>query len=122
MKSPFAEKSYAFAVKIVSTCDSIAESKREFILTRQLARSGTAISALYQESRHAESRADFIHKLAIALKECNESIYWINLLFDTGKMSPEKHTALLEDATQLLKMLTAMIITSKKNVQKKPPL
>ena len=122
MKSPFAEKSYAFAVQIVYTCDSIAESKREFILTKQLVRSGTAISALYQESRHAESRADFIHKLAIALKECNESIYWINLLYDTGKMPSEKHTALLEDATQLLKMLTAMIITSKKNAHKKPPL
>jgi four helix bundle protein len=119
MKSPFTEKSYAFSIKVVKTCDSIVESKREFILTKQLVRSGTAICALYKESQHAESRADFIHKLAIALKECNESVYWINLLFDTGKMTQEKHTDLLKDAVQLLKMLTAMILTAKKNAQKK---
>ena len=119
MNSPFAEKSYAFALKIVLTCDSISLANREYVLTRQLMRSGTAISALFQESRHAESRADFIHKLAIAQKECNESVYWINLLFDSGKMTPENHKELKAEATELLKMLTAMIKTAKQNCQTK---
>lgn len=120
MNSPFAQKSYAFALKIVLTCDSISLAKREYVLTRQLMRSGTAISALFQESRHAESRADFIHKLAIAQKECNESVYWINLLFDSGKMTPENHKELKAEATELLKMLTAMIKTAKQNAIKNP--
>ena len=120
MNSPFAQKSYAFALKIVLTCDSISLAKREYVLTRQLMRSGTAISALFQESRHAESRADFIHKLAIAQKECNESVYWINLLFDSGKMTPENNKELKAEATELLKMLTTMIKTAKQNSIKKP--
>jgi four helix bundle protein len=71
-------KSFAFSLRIVRLYQFLTESKREFILSKQLLRSGTAIGALVRESEHAESKADFIHKLSIALKEANESAYWLD--------------------------------------------
>lgn len=74
-------KSFDFALRIVKVYQFLIENKKEFVLTKQLLRSGTAIGALIRESEHAESKADFIHKLSIALKEANESEYWIELLY-----------------------------------------
>jgi four helix bundle protein len=74
------DKSFAFALRIVKLYQFLSEQKREFVLSKQLLRSGTAIGALVREAEQAESRADFVHKMSIALKEANESEYWIELL------------------------------------------
>lgn len=78
------EKSFSFALRIVKLYRFLTEERREFVLSRQLLRSGTAIGALVREAEQAESHADFIHKMAIALKEANESAYWIDLLNQSG--------------------------------------
>ena len=70
------DKSFDFAIRIVNLYKYLTDNKREFILSKQLLRSGTSIGALVRESEHAESKADFIHKLSIALKEANETDYW----------------------------------------------
>jgi four helix bundle protein len=119
MKSTFAERSYSFALRIAQTCQSVMEERREYIFSKQLARSGSAVGALYREAQHAESRADFIHKLAIAQKECNESLYWIDLLFDSNYLSEKSHRYLKSEATELMYMLTAMIKTAKANKDKR---
>lgn len=113
MKTPFAEKSYLFALKVVAECRLLMNEKREFILSKQLIRSGTAVGALYREAQHAESRADFIHKLAIAQKECNESLYWIDVLHDSRFLDDSSHSKLHIDCLELMKMLTAMLKTAK---------
>jgi four helix bundle protein len=74
-KGPLYEKSFTFAVNIVKMVKFLQEEKKEYVLSKQVLRSGTAIGALTREAEHAESKADFIHKMAIALKEANETIY-----------------------------------------------
>jgi four helix bundle protein len=107
-------KSFLFAIRIVNICKVVISEHREFIISKQLTRSGTAVGALYREAEHAESRKDFIHKLAIAQKECNESIYWIELLHATDYIEKEDFISLKSDAEELLKLLTSIIKTSKK--------
>mgnify|MGYP000869971896 FL=1 len=80
------EKSFLFAIEIVSLYKILVERK-EFVLSKQLLRSGTSIGANVRESEHAQSKADFIHKLSIALKEANETEYWLDLLYETKYVS-----------------------------------
>ncbi|WP_224490263.1 four helix bundle protein [Robertkochia flava] len=115
MKEPLKIKSYEFSILIVGCCDTL-QLKREYILSKQLLKSGTAICALYREAQYAESRADFIHKLAIAQKECNETIYWLELCRDSGKVDQEHSTCLIFKATELLKIITSIIRSSKKKL------
>jgi four helix bundle protein len=107
-------KSFAFALQIVKLCQFLCD-KREFVLSKQLLRSGTAIGALVREAEHAESTADFIHKLSIGLKEANESEYWIELLFQSGYLDDSAYLSLKTDLTELLKLLISIIKTSKAN-------
>lgn len=107
------EKSFAFALRVVRVCRWLAEERREYVLGKQLLRSGTAIGALVREAEHAESRADFIHKLSVALKEANESDYWLDLLHQSGYLDAPHHAALHADLTELLKLLTAILKTTK---------
>lgn len=109
----FLTKSFDFAVRIVNVSKELVENKKEFVLSKQLIRSGTAIGALIRESQNAESKSDFVHKLAIAQKECDETIYWLDLLFATKYISFEKHKELSELAIELLKMLRSSILTTK---------
>lgn len=81
MNSAVRDKSFSFALRIVKLYRYLKEEKKEYVLSKQVLRSGTAIGALVRESQYAESKADFIHKLAIALKEANETDYWIELLY-----------------------------------------
>lgn len=119
MKSSIlAEKSFEFAIRIVNFY-KFQQDKKEFILSKQLLRSGTAIGALISEGCHAESKLDFIHKYAIAQKECNETIYWLNLLFRTSYINNVEFESLLKDANELMKMTTASILTAKKSLQTK---
>ena len=109
------DKSFLFAVQIVEICKVLIEEKREYILSKQLMRSGTAIGALIRESEQAESKADFIHKLSIALKEANETEYWIDLLKKTGYLDQNKIESVMKGQEEILKLLVSIIKTSKKN-------
>ena len=77
-------KSFAFAVRIVKLYQYLVSEKKEYVLSKQLLRSGTAVGALVREAQNAESKADFIHKLGIAQKECDETIYWLELITETS--------------------------------------
>ncbi len=107
------EKSFAFALRIVKLSKYLNQEKREYVLTKQLLRSGTAIGALVRESEHAESRADFIHKLAIALKEANETQYWLELLHQADYIDAKGFESINQGCIELLKLLTAIVKSTK---------
>ncbi len=111
-KTPLKNKSFAFAVRIVKAYKFLIE-KREYVLSKQLLRSGTAIGALYREAQHAESTADFIHKLAIAQKETNETLYWLELLKETNHFSEKEFQSLFDECEELIKLITSIIKTTK---------
>src|SRR5271154_4393589 len=79
-KGPIYQKSFAFAVRVIKLARFLQTEKREFVISKQVVRSGTAIGAMVREGEHAESRSDFIHKMSMALKEANETFYWLELL------------------------------------------
>jgi len=108
-------KSFAFALRIVKLYKILSEEKREYIMSKQLLRSGTAIGALIREAEHAESKADFIHKMAIALKEANETEYWIELLFQSEYLDESSYQSILGDGKALLKLLISIVKSSKEN-------
>jgi four helix bundle protein len=117
-ESVLAEKSFDFAIRIVHLYKYLSENKNEFVLSKQLLRSGTAIGALVSEGGYAESKADFVHKYGIAQKECNETIYWLTLMHRTNYVDDKQFDSMLNDATELMKIITASIITAKKSLQK----
>ncbi len=106
-------KSFAFSLRIVRLYQFLIESKREFILSKQLLRSGTAIGALVRESEHAESKADFIHKLSIALKEANESAYWLDLLHQSDYIDKNDFETYKIEVEEILRLLISIIKSSK---------
>ena len=108
------EKSRAFALRVVKSCQYLQSQKREYVLSKQLLRSGTAIGALIREAEYAESRLDFIHKMHIALKEANETDYWIDLLSDSEYFNEEAGASLQADCRELLRLLIAIIKTTKR--------
>ena len=112
------EKSFNFALRCIKLYKYLCNKKKEFILSKQILRSGTAIGALIVEGKQAESKADFVHKYAIALKECNETIYWIELLFYSDYISEIQFDSILNDAQELNKMLSSSIITAKRTTMK----
>ncbi len=109
------EKSFAFALRVVKLARYLQDQKHESVLSRQLLRSGTAIGALVREAEQGESKADFIHKMAIALKEAHESEYWIDLLAQSDYIDGEGSASLHADLDEVLKLLTAIIKTAKRN-------
>jgi len=109
-------KSFAFAVRIVKLYQLLTAERKEFVLSKQLLRAGTAIGSMVRESENAESKADFIHKLSIAQKECNESIYWLELLNATDYLSKTEYDSVNNDAVELIKILTTIIKNTKKNL------
>ncbi|WP_459189227.1 four helix bundle protein [Parabacteroides sp. APC149_11_2_Y6] len=108
------EKAYKFAIRIVNLYKVLCKRK-EFVLSKQLLRSGTAIGALLQESEQAQSRADFISKVNIALKEANESEYWITLLKDTQFLTNAEYVSIVDDCRELIRLTISIIKTSKNN-------
>ena len=105
-------KSFAFAIRAVNFYKILIERK-EFILSKQLVRSGTSVGANVKEAVNAQSKADFIHKLSISQKECDESIYWLELLRATNIINEKEFTSMNDDAVELLKIIRSKIITSK---------
>lgn len=106
-------KSFAFAVRIVNLYKFLVSDKKEFVLSKQILRSGTATGALVREAQQAESNADFIHKLSIALKEANETEYWLLLLNETNYIEAKQFDPLKSDIEELLKLLISIIKKSK---------
>ena len=86
-------------------------------MSQQLLRSGTSVGAMIRESEHAESKADFIHKLAIAQKESNETLYWLELLMKTNYLDKSEYESINSDATEIIKLLTKIIVTSRNNIK-----
>lgn len=111
------QKSYAFSLRIIKLCKYLMEEKKEYILSKQLLRSGTSIGAMIREAEFGQSRADFLSKLSIALKEANESEYWISLLFDSENLSKEQFESIHPDILELIKLLVSSIKTTKSKEQ-----
>ncbi|MCX6150574.1 MAG: four helix bundle protein [Ignavibacteriales bacterium] len=112
-KSPIQIKSYQFALRIVKLYKYLVEEKKEFILSKQILRSGTSIGANVEEAIGGQSKADFIAKLQIALKESRETHYWLRLLIDSGYLDKKFSVSILNDCEELLKLLIAILKTSK---------
>jgi four helix bundle protein len=106
-------KSFAFAVRVVKLYQYLCEQKKEFVLSKQLLRSGTSVGAMVREAEHAESKADFKHKLGIAQKEINESIYWLELLNETDYLTKEQFEQINNDAVEIIKLITAILKSAK---------
>ena len=115
-KGKLKEKSFKFAVRVVNLYKHLCEEKREFVLSKQILRSGTSVGAMVREAEYAESKADFIHKIAIAQKECNETIYWLELLQATEYISNTEFENIQPDAIEVIKMITSSIKTAKKSL------
>jgi len=94
----------------------LCEKKKEFVLSKQILRSGTSVGAMVRESEHAESKNDFVHKMAIAQKEINETLYWLELLNATEYLSTAENKSLNSDAVEIIKMITSSIKTAKRVV------
>ncbi|MET3027563.1 four helix bundle protein [Flavobacterium sp. UW10123] len=112
-------KSFDFAIRIVKLYQYLNNNKKEFILAKQLLRSGTSVGAMIREAEHAESKSDFIHKFAIAQKEANETVYWLELLKATDYLNEKEFENIYNDAITILKLITSILKTSKKQSEVK---
>ena len=119
MRNSLIEKrSYDFALRTVKAYQYLCSNKGERILSKQLLRSGTAIGALMREAKFAQSRADFVNKASIALKEANETLYWIELLHDSGYIDNTTFTSIHDEANEITSILASIVKTSKENSMK----
>lgn len=112
-------KSYSFALRMIRMTKFLQEDKKEFILSKQILRSGTSIGALIRESEFAQSNADFINKLSVSLKEANETDYWLNLLKDSDYIDENSFNSIEADCGELMALLISSIKTVKNNQMKK---
>ena len=117
-KNILRDKSYKFALRNISLYKYLIAEKKEYVLSKQVLRSGTTIGANVVEANQAQSKADFIHKLSISLKESFETQYWIELLRDSEYISQESAESLVVDCCELQKILTASIRTAKRSTQR----
>lgn len=111
-------KSYAFALRIIKLYKHLITGQKEFVLSKQILRSGTAIGALVKEGEHAQSKADFINKMNIALKEANETEYWLMLLKDSNYIDEKSFTSMHLESVELIKLLVSIVKSSKESLKK----
>ncbi|MDR0995184.1 MAG: four helix bundle protein [Tannerella sp.] len=107
------EKSYRFALRCINAYKYLSTEKKEFILSKQALRSGTSVGALIREAEHAQSKLDFISKMSIALKEANETEYWLMLLKDSEYISQEGFNSIWKDCDELIRLLVTIVKSSK---------
>ncbi len=107
------DKAYTFALRIIKAYKYLSENKREFVLSKQLLRSGTAIGALCREAEHAQSKADFLNKMNVALKEANETEYWLMLLNDSEYINIESYDSIHSDCNELISLLVNIVKSTK---------
>ena len=113
-----ATKAVDFAIKIIELYKILVEERKEYVMSKQLLRSGTSIGALIREAEHAESKADFLHKMNIALKEANETCYWLFLLYKGGYIAESVFNQYNNDSLELVKLLASIVKTTKANLNK----
>lgn len=106
-------KSFAFALRVVKLAQYLQKEKQEYVLSKQVLRSGTSVGALVREAEHAQSKADFISKMSIALKEANETEYWIDLLHQSDYIDDSNYQSIYPDIEELLKLLVSIVKTSR---------
>ena len=111
--NPLKDKSYQFSIRIVRLSQYLQKEKKEFVLSKQLLRSGTAIGALIREAEFGQSKADFASKMSISLKEANETDYGLSLLNDTDYLTQNQFESLQADCKELIAMLVSTVKTSK---------
>lgn len=116
-KSIIKESSFEFALEIIKIYKVIQEDKKEYVLSKQLLRSGTSVGANVREAQNAQSLNDFIHKLYISQKDCDESLYWLELLFYSKYIGETDYTNLSKKANSLLKMIKSAILTTKQKLE-----
>jgi four helix bundle protein len=112
-KGPLWNKSFAFALRVVNLAKYLANEQKEYVLSKQVLRSGTAIGALVREAEHAESKADFAHKMSIALKEANETLYWLELLHHAEYITEQSYESIRTDSEELVKLLVSIVKSTK---------
>lgn len=108
-------KSYVFALRIIKLYKHLVAEQKEYVLSKQVLRSGTAVGALVKEAEHAQSKADFINKMNIALKEANETEYWLMLLKDSDYLDEKSFLSIHADSSELIRLLASIVKTSKQN-------
>lgn len=108
------DKSVLFSIRIIKLYKYLTDNKKEYVMAKQLLRSGTSIGANISEAIFAESNADYIHKYAISQKECSETLYWLTILQETEYLTKEEYVSMNDDCIELLKLLTSTIVTLKK--------
>lgn len=113
MKNVIEEKSFKFAIRIVNLCRHITENKKEYILSKQLLRCGTSIGANVSEAERGQSKADFYAKMNIALKEANETDYWLRLLQATNYLNDTEYDSIVKDINEIISILVAITKTAK---------
>ena len=109
MNNVIQTKSYAFAIRIVNAYKFLTNDQKEYVLSKQMLRSGTAIGALVAEAHHAQSSADFLNKMNVALKEANETFYWLSLLRDTDYLSEQIYKSISIDCKELIALLVSIV-------------
>ena len=112
------DKSFLFALRVIKCYQFLQVEQKEFVLSKQLLRSGTSIGANVREAEQAQSKPDFIHKLSIAIKETNETLYWLELLGQSGYLRKIEFESIYQDCIELIKLLTSIIKKSKTNIGK----
>ena len=110
------EKSFLLATRIIKLYKYLVEEKKEYVLAKQVLRSGTSVGANVREAQNAQSVKDFIHKLAIAQKECDETLYWLELLENAEFLSTEEFESIHKQCNEVMKIITSALMTSKKKM------
>ena len=112
------DKSYAFALRIIKLYKYLIAEKKEYVLAKQILRSGTSIGALVKEAEHAQSKADFLHKMNVALKEANETEYWLMLLKDSKYIEEKSFDSIHEENVEIIKLLASIVKSLKESLKK----
>lgn len=115
------DKCMCFAIRVVNLCKFLREEKKEYRMSDQLFRSGTSIGANYSEAQCAISRKDFLSKVYISLKESNESLFWLNLLHNTGYLTTKQYESIFTDCLELKKLLASITKKIRYEEQTSPP-
>lgn len=113
-----AAKSYAFALRIIKLYKYLVSEQKEYVLSKQVLRSGTSVGALIKEAEHAQSKKNFINKMNIALKEANETEYWLMLLKDSGYIDEKSYNSIYPDIVEILKLLISIVKSTKEKLNR----
>ena len=118
LDNPIEKRAYQFALRIVNAYKYLTRQQSEFVLSKQMLRSGTSIGAMMREAKFAQSRADFVSKTSIALKEANETLYWIELLYDSEYIDSKTFESIHNEANEITSILASIVKTTKENSDK----